>query len=198
MTTKKALFLELANPDKDGFSRKVLVEEFTGRYARLQMGNGGDWCRSDGSLGREFNLRRNKKGNKIISVKLEGKKKLSINKTIRSDIKKEIQSKKCAILYTSKVQVDHKDGHNDDPSVLELSTQKLEDFQPLSQSANVAKRQHCKICRKTKKRFDARVLGYSVESIKGNGVYSGTCVGCYWYDPKEFNKLVSKSFKKKV
>jgi hypothetical protein len=38
------------------------------------------------------------------------------------------------------------------------STQKLEDFQPLSKAANDAKRQHCKICMRTGERFDAKKL----------------------------------------
>ncbi|MBC6436548.1 MAG: hypothetical protein GDA52_00095 [Rhodobacteraceae bacterium] len=35
------LFLQLAQPDDQGFSRKVGVEEFIGPYERLRMGNGG-------------------------------------------------------------------------------------------------------------------------------------------------------------
>lgn len=52
---------------------------------------------------------------------------------------------------------------------------------------NYAKRQHCRRCRETGQRFDAKQLGYPVGQTKGNGQYRGTCVGCYWYDPKAFN-----------
>ena len=72
---------------------------------------------------------------------------------------------------------------------------KPDDFQPLSKTANNAKRQHCKICRETGKRFDATRLGYSVKQYKGNQKYEGSCIGCYWYDPLMFNKKVSKDFK---
>ena len=51
-----------------------------------------------------------------------------------------------------------------------------------------------KVCRETKQRFDARVLGFSVSCWVGNGKYRGTCVGCYWHDIKKFNQEVSKSF----
>ena len=75
-----------------------------------------------------------------------------------------------------------------------MENQKLEDFQPLSSAANKAKRQHCKVCRETKKRFDARVLGFSKRAWAGNGLYEGTCVGCYWHDIKKFNQEISKNF----
>ena len=35
------LFLQLAQPDDQGFSRRVGVGEFVGPYERLRMGNGG-------------------------------------------------------------------------------------------------------------------------------------------------------------
>jgi hypothetical protein len=51
-------------------------------------------------------------------------------------------------LDTSKPEIDHKNGWKNDLSVMNPKTQKLEDFQPLSKSANDAKRQHCKECKK--------------------------------------------------
>ncbi|GAA9928460.1 hypothetical protein VN0859_00670 [Helicobacter pylori] len=39
--SKKELFLELAQPDKNGMSRWVSVTEFVGKYQGLQLGNGG-------------------------------------------------------------------------------------------------------------------------------------------------------------
>lgn len=157
--SKVALFLELAKPDETGNSRKVLISEFVGKYERLQFGNGGDWCRTDGTLAKKFIVERHKQGNSIIAVQLFGLNiKKQIQKQIRSDIVKEISSKKCAVLNISNVEVDHKDGHRDDYENLKPENQKLEDFQPLSPAVNKAKRQHCKICRETQQRFDARVL----------------------------------------
>ena len=40
--SKKTLFLKLAQPDDEGFSREVFVSEFTGEYEKLKFGNGGD------------------------------------------------------------------------------------------------------------------------------------------------------------
>lgn len=194
--SKIELFLELAKPDEYGFSREVSINEFVGKYEVLKFGNGGDWCRTDGSLGKKYNIRRIKKGNSIIAVKLGGfNTKKQIQKQIRNDIAKEISSQKCAVLHISNVEVDHKDGHRDDYENLKPEKQTLNDFQPLSPAVNKAKRQHCKICRETKQRFDARVLGFSKCAWVGNGIYEGTCVGCYWHDIKKFNQEISKNNK---
>jgi hypothetical protein len=86
-----------------------------------------------------------------------------------------------------------KDGMKDDWRLNDKSYQKLEDFQPLSKTANDAKRQHCKRCLETGIRYDAKKLGYSESYVFGNAS-SKTCVGCYWYDPVAFNKEISKDF----
>lgn len=193
--SKVQLFLELANPDKTGNSRKVLVEEFVGKYEKLKFGNGGDWCRSDGSLAKKFIVERFRDGNSIVAVQLFGHNtKKKINKQIDSKISKIIKSQKCVALYVGNVEVDHKDGHRDDYENLKIKNQKIDDFQPLSPSVNKAKRQHCKNCRETKQRFDARLLGYSKSAWAGNGKYRGTCVGYYWHDIKKFNQEISKNY----
>ena len=188
--SKAARFLELAQPNNDGFSREVPIEEFVGRYQDLVMGNGGDWCRSDGSLARVFNVRRIKQKNKIVAVQLHGFKKRPIDRTIPAHILTEIRAQRCAVLGTSNPECDHKDGHRDDwgdPAKLTV-----DDFQPLSSAANKAKRQACKECRETKRRFDATTLGFAIAQFVGNGVYEGSCVGCYWHDVRRFHAEVSK------
>jgi hypothetical protein len=160
--SKVSLFLELAKPDETGNSRKVLVSEFVDKYDVLKFGNGGSWCRDDQSLAKKYIIERFKDGNSIVAIQLFGfNTKKKIQKQIRSDIAKEISSQKCATLHIGNVEVDHKDGHRDDYENLKLENQKLEDFQPLSPAVNKAKRQHCKVCRETKQRFDARVLGFA-------------------------------------
>ena len=187
--SKWKLFLELAKPDDDGFSRAVEITEFVGKYERLTLGNGGSWCRDDDTLGQKYNVDRQKvkgRGNKIVSVQLNGfnynPKKRPINASIRQEIKRQ----RCVILDTSKPEVDHKDGRMDDPRLLDTNKQTLKDFQPLSKAANNAKRQHCKNCRESGVRFDAKNIGYPVSQYKGNTEYQGTCVGCYWYSPSDF------------
>lgn len=188
MTTKSKieLFFELAGEiDKDGFSRKVYVAEFVGKYQSLVFGNGGDWCRSDGHLGKIYNIVRHKEKGRIVYVELHGFNKNPVNKSIPAWISKHIKKERCRVLHTGNPECDHKDGRYDDPK---LDDPSLDMFQPLSKGANDAKRQHCKVCEETGQRFDASLLGYPVGQVKGNGTYRGTCVGCYWYDPFEFNK----------
>ncbi len=54
--TKTDLFIELARPNSDGVSRWVSSSEFVGRYADLQLGNGGSWCRASSSLAKNIML----------------------------------------------------------------------------------------------------------------------------------------------
>ena len=198
--SKPYLFLKLASPDSDGYSREVFVSEFKGEYTKLRMGNGGDWCRDDSTLGKYYNITRNKTKGKNTSIKLNGHKKGSDSKPIPRKLGNKIRKKRCSILAIggNQIQVDHKDGRRDDPRLSDVNRVTEDDLQPLSQAANSAKRQHCKECRETEKRFDAKRLGYTVSQTKGNDKYRGSCVGCYWHDPKAFNKMVSENFKKIV
>lgn len=193
--SKKTLFLKLAQPDDEGFSREVFVSEFTGEYEKLKFGNGGDWCRDDGSL-KEYNIVRERKANAIFSVKLNGFRKNIINKQIKQSIKDVFKNSKCVVLQVSNIEIDHKDGRRDDPIALSPEKQRVEDFQPLSKCVNNAKRQHCKVCRETGIRFNAKNLGYKVSQVKGSEKYQGSCVGCYWFDPISFNAEISKDYNK--
>ena len=193
--SKAALFLELAQPDSLGFSRSVPVSEFTGQYARLQFGNGGDWIRKDGSLAKRFNIRRHPEGTgRITHVELQGFRKVVVQKPIPERMRQEISQQRCVVLATGSAQCDHKDGRLDDPRLSDASQVTIDDFQPLSRGANDAKRQHCLECRDSGNRFDAKRLGYSVSQVRGDGKYNGTCVGCYWHDPMFFNGEVSKNY----
>ena len=191
--SKRELFLELAKPNDDGFSREVSIDEFVGKYSVLRFGNGADWARDDGSLAKKYNVRRRRDGRRIAGVSLQGFNKNPINKPIPPHISKAIKAQSCAVLgINHNVQPDHKDGRRDDPRMTDASKVKEDDFQPLSGAVNLAKRQHCKECRQTNKRFDAKKLGYPISQIpgKGNGTYSGSCVGCYWHDILAFRKAL--------
>lgn len=181
-----------------GFSPSITMDELQKYHHSFYTTNGGDWCRSNqGYLGTKYNIERERRNNRIFAIKADGfNKNTKINQSIRSDIYKEIKSKRCAILdISTNTEVDHKDGMKDDWRLNDKSLQKLEDFQPLSKTANDAKRQHCKKCLETGKRYNAKKLGYSEAYTFGNE-NSKTCVGCYWYDPIAFNKEISKNFEK--
>ena len=73
--TKKELFLQLARPNTEGFSRWVYASEFEGEYNELKLGNGGSWLRTTSSLAKEFIIETDKTlsaGNSIDAVRLVG------------------------------------------------------------------------------------------------------------------------------
>lgn len=196
-TTKKRnlreIFLDVAKPNSNGFSENIKISDLVKFDPRFETGNGGHWCRDDGPL-KEYNIIRQKLKNKIYAVRLDGYNKNSKQRQISQSIKEKICSQKCVVLDVgSMIECDHKDGKYDDKNVGDIKTQKLENFQPLSKNVNTAKRQHCKVCKDTNSRFDARKLGYK-ESYTMGDEKSKTCAGCYWYDPKEFNQMISSSF----
>ena len=144
-------------------------------------------------LGKKYKIKRPQKGGKVFAVRLDGPNANSVKKHrgIRQDIRAEISKQRCVVLdIGSSIEVDHKNGKYDELSNIELENQKIDDFQPLSKAANDAKRQHCKDCIKT-----ARRLGYKEGWVVGDENTS-PCIGCYWYDPKRFNQLISKDYKK--
>lgn len=191
------LFVKLSQPDENGVSRWVSKTEFVDEYAPLMFQNGASWCRAESTIAKYYYVEFDKSvtpGNGVDRIRLNGYKSESDrmgSQTIRADIKNYYKSKRCVILGTSNPEVDHKNGFKNDSRVMTTATQKLEDFQPLSKAANDAKRQFCKECEATRKRYDAMTLGYPMSWYKGDENHDGTdtgCEGCFWYDPIEFRK----------
>ena len=117
---------------------------------------------------------------------------------IRSDIKKYYKKFPCITCGTKKTICDHKNDLYNDPRVLCLKTQKLEDFQPLCNNCNLRKRAVSIKTRKENKRQppppNIRCLG--IDYISGNETFDSndpnTMVGTYWYDPLYFVQEVKK------
>ena len=203
--TKTELFIELAKPDKNGKSRWVATSEFTDKYADLQLGNGGSWCRASSSLAKKYIIEFDKeqtKGNSIDAIRLVGyKKEESFNHNIRKDIKEHYKKQRCVMLgvcgfsENTKIEIDHKDGRKDDWRVSNPTTQQLSDFQPLCKAANDVKRQICKECKQTGLRWNAQnIKGNPYPFYEGNEIYTEDlgCKGCYQYDPVEYRKVCVK------
>lgn len=194
MTTKTELFLKLAQPDINGISRWVEVSEFVGEYAQLKFGNGASWARKESTLAKNYIIEFDKTitpGNGIDRIRLNGLNNGNYSQHIRADIKKIIKAQRCVILGTSNPEVDHKNGLKNEDRVMTNENQQLEDFQPLSKAANDAKRQFCKECKRTQKRYDAKLLGYPMSYYAGDENLSDeedACIGCFWYDPIEFRR----------
>jgi len=188
MGSKAYIYFEIANVDSDGFSDTVPLSVLA--LHGLKTSNGGDWCRTDGSLGVIFNVERALEKGKISSVRLCGYRKNTFERRIDKLMREHYRKMPCVVLAVSSghVEVDHKDGRYDRYG--KLSENPL-DYQPLHKCANDAKRTHCKRCKESGFRFNAQILGYSVPQYKGGEKYNGSCIGCYWYDPFEFNKRIS-------
>lgn len=194
------LFLELANPNKKGESRWVETKEFVGKYKPLELGNGFSWGRRNSRLRKEYIVETKKGGvgGAIIAIRLAGfnsDKDQHFNQNIRKDIADEIRKRKCVMLgvngksENTKIEVDHKDGRKTDMRVSDSRTQDINDFQPLCKAANDIKRQICKECRKTDKRWDAQnIVGNPYPFYEGDENYNEElgCRGCYQYDPVEY------------
>lgn len=202
--TRGMLFEIYAEVDPDDeltcFTNDITISELMENiHPEFKTKNGTDWSRRDsGYLGNKYNVINNLQGGKLFSVRLEGLNKSSVERyrSIRSDIKSNIVSQRCRILDVgAHIEVDHKNGMYDDLSNISLEDQKEDDFQPLSKSANLAKREHCKKCKESGKRYDARRLGYKEGWLVGDENTS-QCPGCYWYDPLRFNKEISDNFHK--
>lgn len=207
--TQISLFLKLAKPDEEtGVSRWVYKTEFVGEYADLMFQNGWSWGRGDGQLAKKYILERYPKHGAIEKVRTNGfNKEDSFNQAIRSDIKNHYRKQKCVMLgvcgtsVNTRIEIDHKDGRKNDLRVSDMSTQKLEDFQPLCKAANDVKRQICKECKKTDKRWNAKNLkGNPYSFYEGDENYTEElgCVGCYQYDPVEYRKQSAKRIAKEA
>lgn len=199
--TKTELFLQLAKPNKKGVSRWVSVSEFVGNYKELKLGNGGSWCRASSALAKKYIIEFDKsvtRGNSIDKIRLNGFNNSEVfNQNIRQDIKDFYKNENCVMLgvcgisENTKIEIDHKNGRKNDSRVSNLQTQTLEDFQPLSKAANDVKRQICKRCKETNKRWNAKnIKGNPYDFYKGDENFTQElgCVGCYQYDPVAYRK----------
>lgn len=199
--TKTELFLQLANPDEKGISRWVSVSEFVDDYKDLKLGNGGSWCRANSTLAKKYIIEFDRSitsGNSIDKIRLNGFNNLvTFNQNIRQDIKDFYKNENCVMLGVSgfsentKIEIDHKNGRKNDSRISNLQTQTLEDFQPLSKAANDVKRQICKRCKETNKRWNAKnIKGNPYDFYEGDENYTEElgCEGCYQYDPVAYRK----------
>lgn len=197
--TKAELFLELAKPNSEGVSRWVYTSEFVGQYKKLAFGNGNNFARSDSAFAKRYIVETDKTltpGNSVDRIRLNGfNKKKSFNQGIRADIRAKLSKEKCVMLgvcgktENTKIEIDHKNGRKNDMRVSNMATQREDDFQPLCKAANDVKRQICKVCKQTNKRWNAKnIKGNPYPFYVGDEDYTDDlgCVGCYQYDPVEY------------
>ena len=151
---------------------------------------------------RQFNYKQDKSssGTKIIALmycgKIDHEDTLKIRKCIRPDIIKYYKKKCCCVCGNRKVECDHKNDLYNDKRVLNIETQRLEDFQSLCRHCNALKRQHKKEMLDTGKRYGATRIPslehFGIDFFIGNEFFNvddeNALIGTYWYDPIEFMK----------
>jgi len=208
---KNRIVFEVSTPNKDGESRWVSINEFVGEYSSLKLGNGGSWCRASSDLARKYNIKFDKNknnGNSIDAIRLRG---FNVNRifrqNIRTDIKEYYKKQNCVMLgingssENTKIEIDHKDGRKENERISDVKKQKQEDFQPLCKAANDVKRQICKQCKITNKRWNAKnIKGNPFSFYDGDENYTNElgCVGCYQYDPVAYRKCSVKKISEEV
>jgi hypothetical protein len=188
------LVLEFFAPDENGVSRWVSKNELVGQYSSLYPTNGNQWMRNRGL--RHLILEKTIINN-VIHWRFNGfDTNQKSNRPIKKEIRDELSKKPCAHTgfngtKNNPIVIDHKNGRYNDEDVLDVKTQKLEDFQTLCNQANLQKRSDCLNCVNTGCRFDAKTLGYNISYIEGGEKYEGTCLGCYWNNCLDFKIKVS-------
>jgi hypothetical protein len=122
-------------------------------------------------------------------------KKRPIHKTIH----KQITSGSCVVCGTSSdIVCDHKNDLYNDDRVLDVTTQSLDDFQPLCNHCNLQKRQVCKDEERMGAFYSAKQIAryrkYEFEFPWEKKAYDRSLPSCktdtYWYDPVEFDRKI--------
>ena len=139
------------------------------------------------------------KGNNIKYFKIFGIKTIDLSHPICKKIKDHYKKMPCVNCGSnSDLQCDHKNGLYNNPRVLDIKTQLLDDFQSLCRHCNDQKRQVEKKIKETGIRYGAtnipslKILG--IDFIEGDETYNcediNALKGTYWYDPIEFMKQI--------
>ena len=126
------------------------------------------------------------------------------SRPIRLDIRKFYTEKgRCCVCGSnSDLVCDHKNDLYNDPRVLSMDTQTLDDFQCLCNHCNLLKSSAEQKARVSGKRYGAtnipQLTIFEVDFVEGDETFDpndiNAFVGTYWYDPVEFMKKVKSRF----
>lgn len=145
------------------------------------------------------------KGPKIKFIKIYGKNDEIVRRPISKKIINHYKKIPCCVCGSnSDLVCDHKNDLYNNPRVLNINTQIIEDFQSLCNHCNLQKRQVSKKTLETCKRYSATNIPsmkiFGIDFINGNENFDkkdiNAMIGTYWYDPIEFNKKIFEIIKK--
>ena len=195
--------------NENNVSKWVTKDEIKSNFPNLDWGNNGvtrnGLLYKDDRYNWEFKRLNDNKNGKILAIRINGLNERTIsnkNHPISDRIHKEIRDNKdsaCVVCGSkSDLVTDHKNDLYNDPRVLSIKTQTLDDFQCLCNHCNLQKRQVSKKTRETKKRYGAtnipQLKVFGIDFISGDENYDpedpNAMVGTYWYDPSAFTSYI--------
>ena len=146
-------------------------------------------------------FQQNNKGRGTIGILVHSLKSKIITRPISQNIKSFIKIQSCVVCGSnSDIVCDHKNDMYNDERVLNIFTQKLEDFQPLCNHCNLQKRQIYKKEQVDEKIYSAKNIAmyksypfdfpWEKKTFDKKDIYNK--IDTYWYDPVEFNNKIFK------
>lgn len=205
--SKKILVDQIFKPNSEGFSEWVTRETLDD--TPLKLGNNGSsrhgimWGVSDYLW--EIHRKNDKTTGKIEKLRLVGLNDDSkIGRPIGRKVRDFYKGKPCVFCGNSDIIIDHKNDLYNDPRVLKVETQTVEDFQPLCNACNLRKRQVCKKSKEEGKRYAATRIPmlaiFGIDFIEGDETLDvndpNAMVGTFWYDPERFMKFIHQGLSK--
>ena len=172
--------------NENNVSKWVTKDEIKSNFPNLDWGNNGvtrnGLLYKDDRYNWEFKRLNDNKNGKILAIRINGLNERTIsnkNHPISDRIHKEIRDNKdsaCVVCGSkSDLVTDHKNDLYNDPRVLSIKTQTLDDFQCLCNHCNLQKRQVSKKTRETKKRYGAtnipQLKVFGIDFISGDENY---------------------------
>ena len=132
----------------------------------------------------------------IVGIKIHSLKTTKTSRPIRDDIKEYYKTKCCVVCgSTYDLICDHKNDLYDDIRVLNIRTQKLEDFQSICTHCNLQKRQVCKKEKETNIIYSGKNIPMlSVFEIQETNNKSDS----FWYDPIIYCKKIKETYDKRI
>ncbi len=177
--------------DKDtGVSDWHSIKKLEAEVGFPLQGNGSAHLQKDRGIGLTYEIEKSPTVGKIVQVRCVGfasRRHTHKAKNIPEEVRRFLKGSPCASCGTTNgIEIDHKDGNKQ-----ELANPTKEDFQALCEHCNKIKRERCKKCNETGRRFDATSLGYSVSYTYGNSRFDKKeprCRGCYYSSPFDFRQ----------
>ena len=204
LTKKQEEVDSLFNPDENGVSVWVLKEEIS-QIKLLNWGNNGIARHGVFFNDNRYIWEKSPKTGKIEKLRTNGYNQDLINnlsRPIRKDIEKYHKKFGCVVCGShSDLITDHKNDLYNDSRVLNIKTQKIDDFQCLCNHCNLQKRQVAKKTIETKKRYSAKNIPslkvFDIDFIEGNKEFDindpNAMKGTYWYDPVAFMQYIKEN-----